>query len=52
MFSSISLKSIGCPSPGAFSAARAQEGQVYEAAKLWINLYTLRAIAFKERGEL
>jgi hypothetical protein len=25
---------------------------VYEAAKLWINLYTLRAITLKERGEL
>jgi len=25
---------------------------VYEAAKLWINLYTLRAILLKERGEL
>ena len=25
---------------------------IYEAAKLWINLYTLRAITFKERGEL
>jgi len=24
---------------------------VYEAAKLWINLYTLRAILLKERGE-
>jgi hypothetical protein len=24
----------------------------YEAAKLWINLYTLRAITLKERGEL
>ena len=34
------------------SPARAQEGQVYEAAKLRINLYTLRAITFKERGEL
>jgi hypothetical protein len=26
--------------------------RVYEAAKLWINLYTLRAITLKERGEL
>ena len=25
---------------------------IYEAAKLWINLYTLRAITLKERGEL
>ena len=24
----------------------------YEAAKLWINLYTLRVITLKERGEL
>jgi len=26
--------------------------RVYEAAKLWINLYTLRVITLKERGEL
>ena len=25
---------------------------IYEAAKLWINLYTLRVITLKERGEL
>jgi hypothetical protein len=25
---------------------------VYEAMKLWMNLYTLRAILLKERGEL
>jgi hypothetical protein len=25
---------------------------IHEAAKLWINLYTLRAITLKERGEL
>uniref|UniRef100_A0A7C4BCB7 PaREP5ab n=1 Tax=Thermofilum pendens TaxID=2269 RepID=A0A7C4BCB7_THEPE len=26
--------------------------RIYEAMKLWINLYTLRAILLKERGEL